>query len=209
MGFKILNFITFWGFQKNEYFGGMKILWILFWGHHKLVISMYFRVFSLGQGTEWGIFLGVGKISNIFVMLEIPDFFFFFFFFFWGGGRGGGTVDARPEPKYEEKMRLPPPPSWGDLTHSDRSTMSFYKVFRLLCPGGATVWCSMLIAGMCPYRKEFGAVVDIHNSELFFFSTDTLKSEDAFVICSDLLVEEGCDLLGREWWFILTEGMLA
>ena len=27
---------------------------------------MHFRVFSLGQGTEWGIFLGVAKILNIF-----------------------------------------------------------------------------------------------------------------------------------------------
>ena len=35
----------------------MKILWIFLGGHHKIrpdlgVISMYFRVFSLGQGTE-------------------------------------------------------------------------------------------------------------------------------------------------------------
>ena len=48
-------------------FWGMKI----FWGHHKIglyfgVISVHFRVFSLGQGTEWGMLLGVGKISNIF-----------------------------------------------------------------------------------------------------------------------------------------------
>ena len=28
---------------------------------------MHFRVFSDGQGTEWGIFLGVAKISNIFL----------------------------------------------------------------------------------------------------------------------------------------------
>ena len=39
--------------------------------HHKIglylgVISMHFRIFSEGQGTEWGIFLGVSKISNIF-----------------------------------------------------------------------------------------------------------------------------------------------
>ena len=27
---------------------------------------MHFRVFSEGQGTEWGIFFGVAKISNIF-----------------------------------------------------------------------------------------------------------------------------------------------
>ena len=47
----------------------MKILWIFFLGRLKIglgVISMHFMVFSLGQGTEWGIFLGVAKISNIF-----------------------------------------------------------------------------------------------------------------------------------------------
>ena len=51
LGFKILNFNIFWGFQKNEYFLGMNILWIFFRGHHKIglylkVISMHFRVFS-------------------------------------------------------------------------------------------------------------------------------------------------------------------
>ena len=50
-GVKFLNFNIFWGFQKNEYFLGMKILWIFFWGHPIIglvlgVISMYFRVFS-------------------------------------------------------------------------------------------------------------------------------------------------------------------
>ena len=30
-GFKILNFSMFWVFQKNEYFGGMKIL-LMIWG---------------------------------------------------------------------------------------------------------------------------------------------------------------------------------
>ena len=42
-----------------------------FWGHHKIglylgVISMHFRILSYGQGTDWGIYFGVGKISNIF-----------------------------------------------------------------------------------------------------------------------------------------------
>ena len=44
----------------------MKILWIFLGGHYKIglylvVISMHFRVFYLGQGTESGIFLGVPK----------------------------------------------------------------------------------------------------------------------------------------------------
>ena len=56
----------------------------IFWGcHHKIglylgVISMHFRVFSYGPGTEhaeWGIFFGVPKISNIFGVPEIPDIF--------------------------------------------------------------------------------------------------------------------------------------
>ena len=47
----------------------MKILWIFFGGHHKIglylgVISMHFRVFSEGQGTEWEIIIWVAKISK-------------------------------------------------------------------------------------------------------------------------------------------------
>ena len=39
-------------------------------GHHKIglylgVISMHIRVFSEGQCTAWGIFIRVGKTSNI------------------------------------------------------------------------------------------------------------------------------------------------
>ena len=38
-------------FRKINIFGGMKILWIIFWGHYKIglylvVISMHFRDFS-------------------------------------------------------------------------------------------------------------------------------------------------------------------
>ena len=59
---------------------------------------MHLRVSSLGQDTEWGIFLGVAKISNIILgCLK--------FLIFWGR-----MVDAGPEPTYEEKMRVPPPP---------------------------------------------------------------------------------------------------
>ena len=69
-----MHFNIFGGFffQKTEYFffffflgggGGMKILLIYFGGHDKIglyleVISMHFRVFSEGQGTEWRIFMG-------------------------------------------------------------------------------------------------------------------------------------------------------
>ena len=56
-GFKILNFNIFWGFQKNKYFLGIKILWIFFWGHRKIGlylggIFMYFRIFSFGNCTD-------------------------------------------------------------------------------------------------------------------------------------------------------------
>ena len=46
-------------------------------------ISMHFRVFSEGQGTEWRIFLGCLKFKYLFGGLEILDIFFFF-----GGGGG-------------------------------------------------------------------------------------------------------------------------
>ena len=47
---KILNFNIFWVFRKIDIFLGVKILWIFFWGHHKIrlylgVISMHFWVF--------------------------------------------------------------------------------------------------------------------------------------------------------------------
>ena len=56
-----MNFNIFWGFQKNEYFWGMKIFWIYFGGHHKNwiilgVISMHFRVLRsrcLGVDNFW------------------------------------------------------------------------------------------------------------------------------------------------------------
>ena len=62
----------------------MKIVWIFFGGHHKIglylgVISMHFKVFSYGQGTEWGIFFGFLKFQIFFGVFEIPDIF-------WGEG---------------------------------------------------------------------------------------------------------------------------
>ena len=55
-----------------------------------------------------GVFWGVAKISNIFLGASNSLFFFF-------GGGGGRTVDAKPEPTYEEKIRVPPPP-WDPHT---------------------------------------------------------------------------------------------
>ena len=51
-------------------FGGIKILWIFLGGHYKItslrVISIQFRVFFKGQGTEFGYFLGLLKFQNFF-----------------------------------------------------------------------------------------------------------------------------------------------
>ena len=46
-----MNFNIFGVFRKINIFLGMKILWMFFWGHHKIglyleVISMHFKVFS-------------------------------------------------------------------------------------------------------------------------------------------------------------------
>ena len=56
------------GVRKLNIFGGKKILWIIFWCHHKIglyleVISMHFRVFSEGQGTEWRICFGLLRVQ--------------------------------------------------------------------------------------------------------------------------------------------------
>ena len=41
LGFKSLNFNIFGGFRKLNIFLGMNILWIFFWDHHKIGLSMY------------------------------------------------------------------------------------------------------------------------------------------------------------------------
>ena len=65
-GFKILNFNILGFFRKMNIFEGMKILWVITKLDYLGVICMHFRVFSKGQGTELGIFLGDGKISIFF-----------------------------------------------------------------------------------------------------------------------------------------------
>ena len=89
-------------FRKIKTSCGMKTLWIFFGGHHKIglylgVIFKHFIVFSEGQGTKWGIFFGLLKFQIFFGAFEIPDIL-------------GRMVDAGPEPPYEEKLRVPPPP---------------------------------------------------------------------------------------------------
>ena len=65
-GVQNFEFQYFGGFQKTEYFGGYEDFVDIFRGHYKIglyleVISMHFRVFSEGQGTEWRIFFGLLK----------------------------------------------------------------------------------------------------------------------------------------------------
>ena len=101
------EFQYLWGFQENEYFwGNMKILWIFlfFWevgsteiGLYLGVISMYFMVFSVGEGTERGIIFGVAIISNIFWGCLIFLIFLL-----------GRTEDTRPEPTHLGQMRVSP-----------------------------------------------------------------------------------------------------
>ena len=74
-----------------------------------------------------GVFLGSLKFQIFFGVLEIPDIFF------WGGGL---TVDAGPEPMYEEKMREPPPPPW------DTCNCELHDIFVLLAC--AKVWLEPL-----------------------------------------------------------------
>ena len=53
-------------------FGGMKFLWMFFGGHHQIGLYLGIILCILGSflkvkvQTEWGIFFGVAKISNIF-----------------------------------------------------------------------------------------------------------------------------------------------
>ena len=55
-------------FQENEYVLGYEDFVDVFGDHHKIGlvlgdISMQFRVFSQGQGTEWGYCLGLLKFQ--------------------------------------------------------------------------------------------------------------------------------------------------
>ena len=70
MGFKLLNFNAFGGFQKNKYFwgyddfvdifGGSSQNWTIFRGHFYVFLGLF-----LGQGTDREIFLGAAKILDI------------------------------------------------------------------------------------------------------------------------------------------------
>ena len=87
-------------------FGGIKILWIFLGGHHK--IGLYLEVISMHLRVEKRIFFGLLKFQ----------------IFIWG-----------PEPKYEEKMRVPP----SSGVCSNLPLLNAYKwAFVLVgfCPSG-------------------------------------------------------------------------
>ena len=103
-GSKFLNFNIFLGLQKINYF------WVwnfvdFFGGHHK--IGLYLGVISCILGS----FLKV-KVQKRGYVLGLLKFQINFwgawnFWYFWGW-----TLDAWPEPTYEEKKRVPPG-FWG------------------------------------------------------------------------------------------------
>ena len=81
MGFKILNFNIFWGFQKNEYFLGYEDFVDIFWGVttklayiHGSFLCML-GSFLKGQVQNGGYFLGFLKFQTFFGVSEIPDIF--------------------------------------------------------------------------------------------------------------------------------------
>ena len=59
LGFKILYFNIFGGFQKNEYFWGYKDLVDIFLGHH--TIGLYLSIIS----THLGSFLKVNSQNGV------------------------------------------------------------------------------------------------------------------------------------------------
>ena len=92
----------------------MMILWIFFWGHCKIglylgVISKHFRVFFKVKVQNWGFFLGVAKISNIFGVLEIPDIFF------------GEELMLGPSLRMKKKCEYPPGVTYNKLSLSTAS----------------------------------------------------------------------------------------
>ena len=79
----------------------MKILWIFFGVISKLVYIKGSFLCILGsflkvKGHNGAYFWGLLKSQIFFGVVEIPDIFL------------GWTVDAGPEPTYEEKLRVPP-----------------------------------------------------------------------------------------------------
>ena len=72
LGFKILNFDIFGGFQKNSYFWGYEDFVNIFWGSSQncTILRGHFFVFyalCLKSRYRMGVFFGVAKNSNTFL----------------------------------------------------------------------------------------------------------------------------------------------
>ena len=80
-------------------FGGMKILWIFYWGRHKIglylrVISIHFRVFLISRYRMGDISLDCLSFKKKMGCLKFLKFF-------------RGMVNNVPEPMFEVKIRVP------------------------------------------------------------------------------------------------------
>ena len=102
----------------------MKILWIFLGGHNKIglvlgVSSIYLGSFLKVNVQNENIFAWQ-KIQIFFGVLDIRNFF------------GRHTVDAGPNPTYEEKVRVPPPPhTHTHTTHSHPGSQSMMRSCKL------------------------------------------------------------------------------
>ena len=101
------------GFQKYQYFfwgGGYEDFVDILGGHDKvgLVLGVFLCILGsfLKVNVQNEIIFAWQKFQIFFVVLDILDIF-------WRQ-----TVDAGPNPTYEEKVRVPPPPPTHTHTHS-------------------------------------------------------------------------------------------
>ena len=113
-GLKKLNFIFFLGG-----WGGGSEKWI-FWGYEDFLDVILEFITKLNYIKRLFLF-----VLGSFLKVKVQNGGYFwglvkFQILFWGAwnswyffcGGGGWTVDARPEPTYEEKVRVPPPPGY-------------------------------------------------------------------------------------------------
>ena len=103
-GLKFWISIFFGVLQKNEYFLGYEVFVNKFgditkldyiWRSFQCILGSFLKVNVQNRGY----FFGLLKFQILLGRLK------FLIFFFWGGG--GWTVDAGPEPTYEEKIGVP------------------------------------------------------------------------------------------------------
>ena len=118
--------LIFWGYEDFV---------DIFGGHDKIglvlgVSSMYLRVFFKVNVQNENIFAWQ-KFQIFFGVLNIPDIF-------WRQ-----TVDAGPNPTYEERVRVPPPPPPHTHTHTHPGSHSMMRSCKL----GDLLWRIEIISG--------------------------------------------------------------